>query len=41
VGDPREGDADRGADLVAAAGAALADLLAAMAARDPTPLPHR
>jgi len=41
VGDPRDGDAERGEKLLAEAGAALADLLAAVAERDPTPPPHR
>ena len=41
VGDPRDGDADRGEELLAEAGVALADLLAAVADRDPTPPPHR
>ena len=34
VGDPRDGDAERGAALLDAAGAALADLLGALADRD-------
>jgi creatinine amidohydrolase len=35
VGDPREGDAELGAELLELAGAALATLLAAVAERDP------